>query len=378
MKILYLTDQIYLAGGAEKILIQKMNYWIEVFNYDVTLITTNQKGHSPFYKLNKAAKLIDLEINYVEGLSFFGPTNFLKLPIHILKLKRELTSLKPDAIFVISKSFVRIITPFLSKDIAIFNEYHTSYYATKLKLETCSFFQKTKTKAIGYINSLIETLYTKIIFLNEEEYNYYNLKNAVVIPNFFDANLSNKSIKKKKSVISLGRLCNQKGFDMLIDAWEIVDKEVIDWELNIYGDGDDFEILNKKIKKIEFNNPINLRLAINNVNEKLMESSFYVMSSRFETFPMVLLEAFSNKLPVISFDSPTGARNIITDMEDGFLIDPYNINQLASKIICLMNDKELRDKMSERALINVKRFNAEKIMKQWDLLIKSNLKSYYK
>lgn len=374
MKILYLTDQIHLHGGAEKILIQKLNYWVEYFNYNVTLITTEQRDKKPFFPLNKNVNLIDLKINYIEGVSFFNPTNFLKLPNHYKMLKYEVERLQPDAIFVISRSYVRLLAPLITNGISIFNEYHTSYYSTKLSLENVSIFKKIKIKLVDTFISKIETHYTKIIFLNQEEYDYYNLSNAVIIPNFFDEKVPEILGERKNSIVTLGRLCYQKGYDILIDVWEIVDKKVEGWELNIYGNGNDYESLAQKINDKKFRNPLNLRAATNNINEKLSESSFYVMSSRYETFPMVLLEALSNKLPVVSFDSPTGARNILVNNEDSLLAEPNNISDLATKILLLINNRDLRESMGVKALSNVKRFSAMTVMNKWDDLIKSNKK----
>ncbi len=372
MKIVYLTDQIYLTGGAEKILIQKLNYWVEFYGYEVKLITTNQEGKKPFYPLNKQVELIDLDINYIEGVSFFSPYNFLKLPKHILKLNKELKKFKPDAIFVISRSFVRFIAPIVARKYAIYNEYHTSYYGGHLGYVNSSFVKKLKFKLVKRVTKFIESFYTKIIFLNQEEYDHFKLENSVIIPNFFDEIEFDTEVEKKNKIITLGRLCYQKGYDLLIDAWVIVDAKVQGWELNIYGNGEDQEKLSNQINSKNFKNPLYLNAAIDNINEKLSEAAFYVMSSRFETFPMVLLEALSNKLPVVSFDCPTGPRSMVIDGEDAILAKPNDVEDLAKKILILINDIKLRNTMSDKAKINVTRFSPSYVMNLWDELIREN------
>lgn len=372
MKILYITDQIYLHGGAEKILIQKLNYWVEFFQYDVKLITTQQLGKKPFFPLNKKVKLVDLEVNYVEGVSFFSLKNISKLPLHYSKLKKEIKEYRPDAIFVISQSFVRYIVPLVAGKCVTFNEYHTSYYGFQLGYENASVLQKIKITILDHIIKITDSFYTKIIFLNQEEYNFYKLKNAIIIPNFYDDVIASNNDFKLNKIISLGRLCYQKGYDLLIEAWTIIDEEVQGWELEIYGNGADLIKLNEKIKTKNFKNNVKLNAAINNVNEKLSESSFYVMSSRFETFPMVLLEAMSNKLPIVSFDCPSGPRSIVTDGEDGILAKNNDVTDLAKKILFLIQNADIRNKMGERAFVNIKRFNSIFVMEQWNqLLIKS-------
>ena len=374
MKIIYLTDQIRLHGGAEKILIQKLNYWANHYEYDVTLITTDQRLEKPFIKLDSRINHYDLAVDYTEGVSFFSLENISKVPNHFLKLKRTIDKIKPDAIFVISRSYVRFLTPFVARKYLTFNEYHTSYYSSILHLEKSSLLVKLKFRLTKYLIDSIEKHYTKIVFLNKEEFDYYNLDNGVIVPNFFDNTVPVNNVKKRNIVISLGRLCHQKGYDLLIDAWEVLDAQIDGWELNIYGNGDDYGALSQKLETKKLKNPIFLKSAVNNVNEKLSESALYVMSSRFETFPMVLLEALSNSLPVVSFDSPTGARSILKNGEDSLLAEPNDIIDLANKILSLLQNQTLRELMGKNGLGNVMRFNAEEVMKKWDLLIKLNKK----
>lgn len=104
-----------------------------------------------------------------------------------------------------------------------------------------------------------------------------------------------------------------------------------------------------------------------------MNSSFYVMSSRYEGFGMVLAEAMACGLPCVSFDCPSGPSEIITDGVDGFLVEDGNIGQLAEKIKVLMSNQDLRKQMGEEARKNIQRFSPEKIMPQWDDLFKTVL-----
>jgi glycosyltransferase involved in cell wall biosynthesis len=166
-------------------------------------------------------------------------------------------------------------------------------------------------------------------------------------------------------------MCYQKGYDLLIDAWEIVDKKIdtSSWSVDVYGDGEDFVNLTEKVERMHFKNKFNIRPAINNINEKLSEASFYVMSSRFETFPMVLLEAMSNKLPIVSFDCPTGPRSIVTDGKDSLLAPEFNVNDLALKILYMIENPIKREEMSIAAYENVKFFSPKVIMNQWNELI---------
>jgi len=370
MKILYLTDQIYLHGGAEKILIQKLNHWVEKFGYEVTLVTTQQKGKNPFFRLNPAVKMIDLGIDYTEGVSYFKYANFSKFRTHYKKLKAVINDINPDATFVISQSLLRFITPFAAGKHKIYYEYHTSYYGFQLGYEKLPALKKLK-KQISYkVIEAIESKYTNVVFLNQAEYDHYKRKNAVIIPNFFDEIIHPVHCEKKKQVITLGRLSYQKGYDLLIDAWGLIAKEAPDWTLEIFGNGENRSKLEQQIGTKNLGHTIHLNEATDEVNLKLSESAFYVMSSRFETFPMVLLEAMSNKLPVVSFDCPTGPSSMLTINEDGLLAAPGDIRELADKMLEMINNEPLRQIMGDKAARNVTRFNPEMVMKKWDVLIK--------
>jgi len=373
MKIIYITDQIHLHGGAEKILIQKLNYWVEWYGYDVLLITSEQRGKKPFFHLNEKVQWVDLGINYIEGVSYFNPKNFTKFPKHYSTLKTAIHEFKPDAIFLLSLGLVRFILPLIASRFRIYNEYHTSYYGFHLGYQRLSALHKIKKNITNAAIAFVESFYTKIVFLNDAEFKHYNRKNGVIIPNFFDEIKHPVSGPKKNQAISLGRLSYQKGYDLLIDVWEIVNASVDDWTLEIYGNGENHDALQEQIRNKNLQDTIHLNKATDNVNEKLSESAFYVMSSRFETFPMVLLEAMSNALPVVSFDCPTGPASMLTPNEDSYLVPHNDVSAMAERMIFIMRNEELRNEMGQKALQNVKRFNPQAIMRQWDELIKNNI-----
>jgi len=375
MKIIYITDQIHQHGGAEKILIQKLNYWVEHYGYDVLLVTSQQLGKQPFLPLDEKVQWIDLGINYENGVSFLSVSSLKKFPRHILKLRKTIQDFKPDATFLVSLNMIRFALPFISGKYKIYNEYHTSHYGFGLLYERLSLMHKIKRRVSNALIGFVESFYTNVIFLNEAEFRYYNRKNAVVIPNFFDESKELPVLPKKNQIITLGRLCFQKGYDLLIDVWEIVDREQTGWTLEIFGNGEDHEALAQKIEAKKLSHSLHLNPATDQVNHKLAESKFYVMSSRTDTFPMALLEAMSNKLPIVSFDCPTGPASIITPGEDGILVENGNIEALAQQIIQLIPNEKLQIEMSENAARNVKRFSPKHVMAKWDELIKSNLKA---
>lgn len=368
MRIAYVTDQIYLHGGAERILIQKLNYWAAQTGCEVMLVTIGQQGKKPFMELDPGVKHVDLDINYIEGVSYYHPKNFGKVKKHFSRLKSTIGTFDPDAIFMVSLSFSRFLLPFAAGGRRTFFEYHTCYYGAVLKARSLAgkFKRWISQSMIGFV----ESRYTRIVFLNREELEHHNSKNGVIVPNFFETSGADRDMPKKKQVIALGRLTFAKGYDLLIDAWEIVAPDAPGWTLEIFGNGEDREALARQISEKNIGG-IHLNPATDSVGDRLAESAFYVMSSRFEAFPMVLLEAMSHGLPVVTFDCPSGPRAILTENQDSLFAPKNDIKALAAGIKRLMDDEQMRNEMGQKARQNVKRFSKDTVMRQWLELIKT-------
>jgi len=175
----------------------------------------------------------------------------------------------------------------------------------------------------------------------------------------------------KKVVLTVGRLNYQKGYDNLLDAWRMVHKKHPDWTLRIAGTGELEQQLKDQAKDLEIDKSVKFLGQISNVAEEYKNSSIYAMSSRFEGFPMVLLEAMSFGLPVVSFDCPTGPGDMIKDGEDGILAKPGDLRGLAEGICRLIENEDLRKTMSVNARNNIKRFSKENILHKWVQLFES-------
>ena len=170
-----------------------------------------------------------------------------------------------------------------------------------------------------------------------------------------------------KRVISAGRYMYEKGFDRLLEAWNLLPNQYNDWHLYIFGNEDrtPYQYI---VDQYDMNHHVHLMPATPEIVEEFSKSSLFVLSSRFEGFGLVLAESMSCGLPCVSFDCPYGPRDIITDEEDGLLVENGNIKALAKAIERLMADESLRRSMGEKAIINVARFNQETIMRQWNQL----------
>ena len=174
---------------------------------------------------------------------------------------------------------------------------------------------------------------------------------------------------QNKKLIAVGSYSYNKGYDLLLQIWAQIENDFPDWELNIYGRETKInlqEIAEKQhLKNIHFHEPVT------DIGAKYLDSSIMVLPSRSEGFGMVLIEAMIFGLPVVSFDCPNGPKDIISDTEDGFLIENGNIYKFAEKLTSLMLHEDLRQKMGNIGRHNVQRFSASTILRQWDILFKS-------
>ncbi len=368
MKIIFYTDQIYLHGGIEKVLAQKLNFLVALPNYEVYLITTEQKEKSFCYPISNKVIHHDLKINYNRTKSYFNLVNFKKVPQHIKRLKAKLNVIKPDVLIVCNYAFDFYFIPFISKGLKTIKEFHSSRYYYIKELPQASIFNKM----LYRVNNLIERKYSHLVVLNNDEKQNYKSNNIEVIPNSISNKKLNSTIERKKYIIAAGRIASVKQFDHLIKAWSIIAQNFPDWKVHIYGEGDELLLgeLNILIKELSVPN-IQFIGATNKLREKMEEASIYALTSATECFPMVLLESLAYGLPIVSYDCPYGPRNIITNGEDGVLVKHNNIEDFANKLAELMKDEKLRSNMENNALNTIKRFEEEKIMLQWLNLFKN-------
>ena len=214
----------------------------------------------------------------------------------------------------------------------------------------------------------------KVITLTEADaLNYQNFHPTVVtIANPTPLSLrtctNTNTYSPSKTIVSIGRLTDQKGFDQLIEAWVLVKQKHPNWSLDIYGEGEDKEKLEQIISNYGLGN-VSLKGVTDNVQKVYDSADFYVMSSRFEGFGMVLIEAQSRGLPIVSFDCPSGPAEIVTHDVNGYLVENGNIEMLAERIIYLIDHVSIREFFSANAVISAKRFEPEQIIKQWVTLI---------
>ena len=169
----------------------------------------------------------------------------------------------------------------------------------------------------------------------------------------------------------MGRLTEQKGFDLLIPIWKIVSESYPDWRLVIVGEGEQKAMLEEEIRIRNLRERVEIRPFTRSIVPVYLESSVYVMPSRYEGFPMVLIEAMACGLPVVSFTCPSGPTEIIREGKNGFLVPVGDYDLFARRICQLIEDIRLREQMSKEAILDSGRFTEDQIMKKWDHLFKT-------
>ncbi len=192
---------------------------------------------------------------------------------------------------------------------------------------------------------------------------------VVCIPNGVPDVGGVRSSTEGNIVIAAGRLTPQKGFDRLLPAWAQVARAHPDWELRIFGGGKLRRRLERRIGELGISGSARLMGYTDELPEEMAKAAFYVMSSRFEGFPMVLLEAMRCGLPIVSFDCPNGPRDLITHGSDGFLVPDGDVDALAAAMIDMIELGDARRRFGAAALEKSKEYEMPAISRRWEELL---------
>ncbi|MBQ9071767.1 MAG: glycosyltransferase [Bacilli bacterium] len=359
-------------GGIEKFITNLSNSLSN--DYEIEIISTYKIFDTPFFKLNEKVKVKYL-INNLKPNKKEIEKSLKKLKL-ITLIKELYKSVK--ILYLKKYKMINYIKNCDSHVIISTRDIHNKWlgkYGNKnaIKIATEHNHHDNNKKYIKKIVDSTKGLNYFVVVSNELKKFYKSLVKCPVIciPNSIERLPNKVSDLNNKTIISVGRLEKIKGFNDLIDIFDIVLKKYPDWNLNIVGDGSEFDALQDLINQKKLNNSIKL-LGYKNSKEldKLyQESSIYVMSSLNESFGIVLLEAMSYRIPCIAFDSANGAKEIISNNWDGYLIDNRDKNKMAKKIINLINDENRRIIMGNNAYKKANKYLSQNIKQEWIDLI---------
>ncbi len=353
MKILYFCNSLQNGGGIERIVSQKANFLAK--EHQVFILTTNQPKKSYFFPLEPSVKHIDF--------SDIGK----KKPLFLQKgtFKKAIKSIEPDIIIAVTGK-ESLLLPLWDRETPKIKEMHFSKAFREIQHHNTSIFKRLFLSLMGYVELQMFKRYDVVAPLTYEDAKEWKLNNLEVVYNFVTIEPKEVATPDTKRVVSVGRLDYQKGYDLLLRAWRIICQTDNEWSLHICGDGEEREHLEKLAKELDIDSRVFFDGVIKEIEKVYLKSSIYVMSSRHEGFPLVLPEALSCGLPIVSFDCPCGPKEIIEDGKCGFLVPNGDIEALAEKLLLLMKDDQKREAMGREAKKRSKLFKKELIIKRWE------------
>ena len=364
MKLLYITNGINAAGGLERVLSVKASYLADHYNYEVTILSLNGNDQHPFYRFSDKVKMLSIAVggNLIQYIKSYRKG-----------IKKTVKEVNPDIISVCDDGLKGFLIPSISGiKTPVIYERHVSK-----EIEMRQDFSWLKKIAIKAKWSLMEKLaanFSKFVVLtNGNLKEWRSLKNKVVIPNPLSFYPIEASTLKNRKVIDVGKQGFQKGYDLLLCSWQLVQQQHPDWKLSIYGKIAPSAKLQEQADQLKISQTVSFYPPEKAIESKYLESSVYVMSSRFEGFGMVLIEAMACGLPCVSFDCNYGPADIIQNGVDGFLVANGDTAALALRINDLIAHEELRITLGKKAKENAKRFLPEIVVQQWDDLFKQLL-----
>ena len=357
-KITFFVEDIFKCGGVQRV-VSIISNKLYKLGYEISIILLFKTNENPFFTLESNIKVYNL---FEE--SFDLRINYIKI---IRKINKFIKNYNTDIFINAGVGYTLLTYPALKKRKEIKSiswEHQNFYFGKKFGMEWIG-----KRIAANKLDGII--VLTKYD-LNSYNNNIKKIKNIWQIYNPIDNVIYNSNYNPDtKKIISCGSLSLQKGFDFLVEVARIVFEKYPDWQWHIWGDGIERRLIENKIKEYNLSNNLILKGYSKNVYEKYKDYSIYCMTSRHEGFPMVLLEAQGNGLPIISFDCKCGPREIVDDNENGYLINCFDIKDMAYKICDLISNREKRIEFSGKMFSKVNTFDIDTVIEKWIKLIES-------
>ena len=370
-KVYFLSFNIFGMGGTGRTVINTATSLIQS-GYDVEIISVFGDRNDQYFEIDESIKvsllldkkkkktriqrilhsmpsiLINKDDEFYKDFSLLTDIRIVK---KLLRLRNGvLVSTRPGFNVMLGKYFKIRLFKVIGQEHLNYN-IHTKYLQKQIK----KYYKKL---------DLIMTLTDA----DTEEYirEIPAIKNKLVkVPNAIPSLEEVEGVERKNQIIAAGRLVPQKGFDLLIKAAPKVIEKHPDWVIKIFGKGRELQYLKELIIKNGVEKNVLLMGPTKTIEKEMAESKIYVLSSRYEGFGMVIIEAMKMQVPVVSFDCPEGPGEIITNNEDGLLIENGNIDKLAEAMNKLIEDESLRERLVHNANRNVREYNVENISSLW-------------
>lgn len=353
------------AGGAERTITQMGNYWVKK-HWEVSIVTLTGSNSKPHYFLDARINHVPLDIIQNSTTIFQAIKNNIR---RIRVLKKALKSIPSDIIisFGDKTNILALIALFGSKKRIIISERSNPLLQPIGRgwniARECLY--RTSEQVV------IQTKQAASCYSSQVRKNITIIPNPIDLPDEFNEKLIEEKPDRlrKNTIAAMGRFTSEKGFDFLIQAFSIVAPKYPDWVLKLWGKGPLQSDLSKQVQSLNLEERILFCGQTRQPFKALQSSDMFVLSSRWEGFPNVLLEAMSCGLPVVSFDCPFGPSQIIRTGINGILVPCGDVQGLAKAMDCLMGDDNLRSDLALKAQEVVEQYSLPKIMKMWEGII---------
>ena len=356
MKILILTPNLH-CGGAEKVLSLLSKEWLKKNSVTFCLFDTSNQ----FFSVN--AKIYDLNTAAKKNI-FLKVYNYF---IRVFRFQRYLIYEKPDLIisFTESANFVSIVSCIFAK------KRKNLIISVRTNLDHYSIITRVLVRLLyNFSDKVVVPSYGLARLLSQRGIKKEKLK-VINNPVEFNGseNISSRKINiKKPYILAVGRLSKEKGFERLIESFSKIDTNV---ELVFIGEGPEKLNLIKLCALLNIEKRVKFLGFLKNFENFYKGARFLVLTSYYEGWPNVILEAMSFKCPVISFDCDFGPREIIQTNVNGILLEQGNKDLLVMEMKRLLEDDNLHSKLSKNAFKRAKEFKLKIISEKWTNLLKN-------
>ena len=340
-------------GGTDRVAVELSKILSNEREHDMIFLTMKARVND-YFELDPSVRRIDLgfcaDDKKQQGVSYLGWRAFKSFLRMIFFTLKE----RPD--YIISNW----------TSINCFALFATFFFKVRVVCVEHIHFEQPS-RFWSFLRKLTYRTAYRVVCLTDQDLEGYTCigAKAVKIFNPLTVNVLKRSKRQGNKFIAVGRLEEQKGFDILIKAFKSVVASHSNASLEIYGEGTQRGVLRKLIREFDLEESVTLKGATKDISRAYAGADFFVLSSRFEGFGLVIVEAQAHGLPVVSFDCPRGPSEIISDGVNGLLVENGSCKKLAEKMIYLIDNPELCSKMVAAGIISNKRFEHEAIRQEW-------------
>lgn len=358
MNIIYVVEDFSENGGVERIVSQKANELATHYGHKVSIISVYDDPRPILYQLCPEVELIRLDVPFAakgKGHVATLASRTKTLLTAIRRLNRAVARLSPDIVFF-TTTLGALLLPFChtgarrvyeSHLARRFNPFHSLFWLTERKADAI------------------------VCLTSGDARDFTRARHVRVIPNFIEPPQHHAADYAVKKAIAVGRLEEQKGFDILVEVWVEIAREHPEWHLDIYGAGSQHDNLQRQINRLGLQQHITLRGRSNNIMDVYPQYSLHIMPSRYEGQGIALIEAQACGLPSVATDFIYGATDIITNGSNGIVVEQGNAKALADAVCSMMASEELRQEYGTAAKVAAQKYFKENVLGMWTELIRT-------